>query len=170
MIISTKMNAALNEQVGNEFAASLQYVAIASYLGGEGLPRLAAHFFKQADEERDHAMRFVKYLNELGTSLAIPAVPAPQAAFDSAESAVATALERERTVTKQINRLVDLAAKDNDHLSQQFLAWFVKEQLEEEATVGNLLRMIQRAGDKNLFLVDAFMASHTEAAEGGEED
>ncbi|MBE7499832.1 MAG: ferritin [Verrucomicrobiales bacterium] len=163
MVLSDKLNAAINEQIGHEFAASLQYVAIASYLEREGLPGLARHFFKQAEEERDHAMRFVRYLNELEAPLALPAVVAPQGQFASPEAAVALALTREQTVTRQINHLMDLAVQDQDHLSRQFLGWFVREQLEEEASVGHLLKMMQRAGDKNLFLVEAYLLKQADS-------
>jgi ferritin len=155
MAISSKLNEAINQQIGNEFAASLQYVAIASYLADQGLLRLSARFFAQAEEERDHAMRFVRYLNELDAPLVIPVIPAPQATFESVEAAVALALDRERTVTRQINALMDQAMADRDYLSQEFLAWYVKEQLEEEATLGNLLKVIRRAGEGNLYLVEA---------------
>lgn len=157
MKLGPRLLEALNQQIGHEFAASLQYVAIASYFTAEGLPRLAAHFQAQAEEERDHAMRLVRYLRELNAPLAIPAIPAPQASFESVEAAVALALERERVVTGQINALMDLASQDRDYLSQEFLAWFVTEQLEEESSMETLLKIIRRAGPQHLFLVEAHL-------------
>ena len=88
MLFSEKMNAAINEQIGREFAASLEYVSIASCFACEGLTELAKHFYRQAEEERDHAMRFVKYVVDVGGRVAIPAIPAPKSAFTSAEEAV----------------------------------------------------------------------------------
>src|ERR687886_475709 len=105
MLISKAMNAALNEQIGREFGAELQYVQIASYFDGEGLPMLARHFFRQAEEEREHAMKFVRHILDADGEVAIPTLPAPQSAFRSAEEAVQKSLDWELTVTRQINEL-----------------------------------------------------------------
>jgi len=159
MLISEKMNAALNEQVGHEFGASLQYVAIAAYFDSDNLPELAAHFYRQADEERDHAMRIVNYVVDAGGKVAIPAIPAPKSGFASAEEAVKLSVDWELTVTKQINALVDLAIKETDHTTQNFLQWFVTEQLEEVSSMERLLSMIRRAG-ANLLFVEDYLARH----------
>lgn len=158
MLISQKMNAAINEQIGNEFAASLQYVAIASHFASEGLSELAAKFYAQADEERDHAMRFVRYVVDAGGQVAIPAIAAPKAQFKSVEEAVRLSLEWEKTVTRQINGLVELAMKESDFIAQNFLGWFVREQLEEVSSMDNLLKVVQRAGEKNLLYVESYLA------------
>ncbi len=115
MLFSDKMNAAINKQIGREFAASLKYVSIASSFASEGLTELAKHFYRQAEEERDHAMRFAKYVVDAGGKMAIPAIPAPKSAFTSAQEAVRTSLEWGVTVTKHINALVDLAIQETDH-------------------------------------------------------
>ena len=157
MLISKQMNAALNEQIGNELAASNQYVAIACYFDGEGLPQLAKHFFTQAAEERDHAMRFVRFALDAGGEVAIPAIPAPRTRFKDAADAVKLALDSEMAVTKQINGIVDLAIKDRDHLSKNALEWFVNEQREEVSSMDMLLRMVKRAGEPGLFFVENFL-------------
>jgi bacterioferritin B len=166
MLISKKMNAALNEQVGHEFGASLQYVQIAAYFAGEGLNRLAGFFFKQSGEERDHALRLGKYILDAGGQLEIPAIPAPRHQFKSALEAVQAALEWEKVVTGQINALVELALKESDHLSYHILGWFVKEQLEEVSSMDHLLKLVQRAGN-NLLYLDHTVAAETKP-EGGE--
>lgn len=158
MLISKRMNAALNEQVGNEFSASMQYVAIAAYFETEGLSELGTKFHAQAAEERDHALRFVRYVIAAGGKVAIPAIPAPKNEFMSAEEAVGLSLKSEETVTKQINKLVDLAIEESDHTSRNFLGWFVNEQLEEVSSMDNLLRLIRRAGEENLVYVEAVLA------------
>ncbi len=158
MLISPKMNAAINEQIGNEFAASLQYVAIASHFAGEGLSELAGKFYLQAEEERDHAMRFVRYVVDAGGRVAIPAVAAPKAQFASVEEAVKLSLEWEQTVTRQINGLVQLAIQEQDYIAQNFLGWFVNEQLEEVSSMDNLLKVVQRAGEQNLLYVESYLA------------
>ena len=166
MLISKKMNAAINEQIGYEFAASLQYVAIASHFAGEGLTCLADHFYKQANEERDHAMRFVNYINEAGGRVGIPAIKAPKSEFKTVEDAVKLSLDQEKEVTKKINDLVELAIKESDHISHNMLSWFVKEQLEEVSSMDNLLKVVQRAGEKNLLYVEEYVARHRARATG----
>lgn len=159
MLTSKGMNGAINEQIGHEFAAMLQYVAIAAYFDGEGLPMLARHFYRQAEEERGHAMRFVSYVTEAGGQVAIPAIPAARSEFRSAEEAVKLSLERELTVTTQINGLMDRAIKENDHTTRNALEWFVEEQLEEVSSMETLLRMVQRAGESGLLFVEHYLST-----------
>jgi ferritin len=152
MLISDKLNQAMNAQVGSELGASHQYLQIAAYFEREFLPELADFFYRQSDEERLHALKFVHYIVEAGGSLAIPEVPAPAFKLDSAEAAAKLALEWELEVTNQINQLIDMAIKENDHIAQQFLRWFATEQLEEVATMDELLGVIRRAGAQLLFV------------------
>lgn len=171
MLFSKDMNAAVNAQVGHEFGASIQYVAIAAHFDSEGLPALARHFYKQANEERDHAMRFVKFVVDADGMLEVPAIPAPRSKFASAEEAVQLSLDWEMTVTRQINALVDLAIKQNDHISKNFLEWFVNEQLEEVSSMDTLLRMVRRAGEKGLLFVENYLQQNRVGMghEGGNE-
>ena len=168
MLISKKMNAALNEQIGHEFGASMQYLQIAAYFAGEGLNRLAGFFFKQSGEDRDHALRLGKYLVEAGARLEIPAIPAPKYEFKSAVQAVQLALDWEKEVTRQINSLVELALKESDHLTYHILGWFVKEQLEEVSAMDNVLKIVQRAGN-NLLYADHTL-THEKKTGGAEGD
>jgi ferritin len=158
MLISKPMNAALNAQVGHEFGASLQYVQIATYFDREGLPTLANHFYKQSEEEREHAMKFVRFIADAAGEVAIPAIPAPQSTFKSAEEAVRKSVDWEVSVTKQINGLMDLAIKDNDHITRNFLNWFMEEQLEEVSSMETLLSMVRRAGESGLLFVESYLA------------
>jgi bacterioferritin B len=166
MAISTAMNDAINAQIGHEFAAMLQYVAIATWFDGEGLPRLAQHFYRQAEEEKTHAMRFVRYVVETGGTVVIPAIPAVQSGFASAEAAVQLSLEREQTVTAQINALMDRAIAESDHATRTMLEWFVTEQVEEVSSMDTLLRMVRRAGDSGLLFVESYLASGASAGAG----
>src|SRR5258706_6232402 len=134
MLISDKMVAAINKQIGIESGAFVQYVAIAAYVGNESLPELAKHFNQQAMEEREHAMKFVNYVLDAGGLPEIPAIPAPKSRFSSAEDAVKLSLDWEITVTKQINELVDLAGKENDQTSHTFLQCVGNEHLEEASS------------------------------------
>ncbi|MEW6302647.1 MAG: ferritin [Verrucomicrobiota bacterium] len=154
------MNAAINKQIGNEFAASLQYVAIASHFAAESLAELAALFYKQAAEERDHAMRFVKYVVDAGGRVEIPEIPAPQCGFKNVEEAIQLSLNWEKEVTQQINGLIEQAIKESDHITHNSLAWFVHEQLEEVSSMENLLRVVQRAGENNMIYVEGYLTRH----------
>src|ERR671932_2521162 len=95
MLTSQKVVDAINEQIGYEFSASLQYYAIAAHFAAEALPQLSSHFFKQAEEEKGHALRFIKYVVDAGGRVVIPAVEAPQSNFKTAESAVQLSLDQE---------------------------------------------------------------------------
>ena len=158
MMMSQGMNEQINAQIGHEFGASLQYVNIAGYFDSAALPVLSQHFLKQAEEEREHALKFVGYVMEAGGKLAVPAIPAPRAEFSSAEEAVALALEWEITVTNQITALLDRASKERDYVAHDFLEWFAREQLEEVSSMETLLKMIQRAGEPNLLQVESAIA------------
>jgi ferritin len=173
MLISQKMNDALNVQIGNEFGASMQYIAMGCHFGGEGLPEFAAHFLKQASEERMHAMKLVQYIVDAGGRVVIPQIPAPKPTFKTAEEAVQLSVTWEVTVTKQINGLVDLAIAETDHISRQFLQWFVNEQLEEVSSMEQLLSIVRRAGEGGLLLVEDYLVRRgapkvPSAAGGGE--
>ena len=139
MLISPELAKAFNQQIGHEFGASMQYVSIAAHFNQRQLTLLAKLFFDQADEEKQHAMKFVKYLLDTKGDLQIPAIPAPKPTFASAEEAVQAALNWEKDVTKQITGLMDLAVKENDYLAQSFLQWFIDEQLEEVVKMERLL-------------------------------
>jgi bacterioferritin B len=157
MLISKGMQSKITEQVGNELLASHQYLLIATYFDGEGLPSLAQHFYKQSLEEREHALRFIKYLVDAGAAVTIPSIPAPKPTFKDAVEAVSLALQSEIRVTKQISGIVDLALKERDHSSKNMLEWFVNEQREEMSSMDTLLRMVKRAGESGMFFVDNFL-------------
>ena len=147
---SDRFVAALNEQVANEFAAAQQYVAIAVSYDAQTLPRLAAFFYAQALEERNHAMMMVQYLLDSDADVVIPGTEPPRCAFADIVEPVQTALDQEKRVTAQINALVALARETGDFQSEQFLSWFLKEQVEEVATMTDLLRVVRRAKDDPL--------------------
>jgi bacterioferritin B len=148
---------ALNEQIGHEFAASQQYVAIAVHYDRESLPQLAASFYRQAVEERNHAMMIVQFLLDADHLVAIPGVEAPRTDFGTAAEPVELALEQEKRVTDQIVALVGLAREEGDLVGEQFLHWFLQEQREEVSSMSHLLATVERAGD-NLLLVEQYLA------------
>jgi bacterioferritin B len=144
---------ALNGQIANEFAASQQYIAIAVYYDSETLPQLAAHFYRQALEERNHAMMIVQYLLDSDDQVVMPGVEEPQTSFDDAVAPVSLALAQEKRVTEQIVELVKLAREDGELVGEQFLHWFLQEQREEVASMTELLAVVERGKD-NLLSVE----------------
>ena len=147
----------LNEEVGHEFAASQQYVAIAVHYDAQTLPRLAAHFYRQAVEERNHAMMIVQYLLDADEEVATPAVPAPQTSFADVVEPVRLALEQEKRVTDQIKALVQAARDEGDLVGEQFLHWFLQEQREEVSSMGALLTVAERSRD-NVMRIEDYLA------------
>ena len=135
----------LNEQIGNEFAAHQQYIACAVYFDELTMPRTAQLFFDQATEERNHAMMMVRYLLDSDAPVRIPAVPAPVSEFPDVVAPVALALAQEKRVTEQISALIGVARRENDFASDHFMAWFIKEQIEEVSKMSDLLAIVKRS-------------------------
>lgn len=156
MLIKDRLVDPLNAQIGMEFSAEMQYIAIAVYFDSEGLPELAAHFYRQAEEERGHAMKIVQFMLDAGATPTVPGVNPPKNGFTSAHEAVKYSLDQEMEVTKEINNLVTLALENNDHAADTFLRWFVSEQVEEVASMTNLLQIIKHAG-ANLLWVEEYV-------------
>jgi ferritin len=148
---------ALNQQVANEFAASQQYVGAAVYYDSETLPRLAAFFYRQAVEERNHAMMMVQYLLDVDEEVRIPDIEAKQTRFDDGVAPVRMSLEQEQRVGQEIYSLFELARDTKDYRAEQFMQWFVKEQVEEVALMQDLLNVVERGRD-NLLLVEEYLA------------
>jgi ferritin len=153
----------LNEQIGYEFGASQQYVAAAAYYDGETLPRLASFFYAQAVEERNHAMMMVQYLLDADAEVVIPGTAAPRCAFADIVEPVQVALEQEKRVSDQINALAALAREQSDYSSEQFMQWFIKEQVEEVASMSDLLRVVERSRENPMFAEDFLAREHPEA-------
>jgi ferritin len=151
---SDRFVAALNEQIANEFAAAQQYVAIGVAYDAQTLPRLAAFFYAQALEERNHALMMVRYLLDVDARVEIPGVDAPQLDFMDCVAPVALALEQERRVGDEIFNLMKVAREDGDYASEQFVQWFVKEQVEEVASMSSLHDVVERAKEQPLLAED----------------
>lgn len=164
---SDKVLAALNEQVGLELSASIKYDAMGAHFATEGLPRLATYFFKQATEERGHAHRFMKFILDTGGRVEIPAIPKPPHHFKFAKDAVKLALDGENEVTAAIHNLMDLATSEKDYSTANFLQWFIGEQVEEVASMDQLLKVVERAGESGLLLVEDFVAKGNVPASTG---
>jgi ferritin len=157
----------LNEQIGHEFAAHQQYVACAVHYDGETLPQLARFFYRQALEERDHAMMMVRYLLDADAAVTVPGIDAPRSTFADIVEPVALALDQERRVTEQINALAATAREAGDYTSEQFMQWFIKEQVEEVATMSDLLRVVSRSQHDPMAIEDFLVREHP-AQDGGD--
>jgi bacterioferritin B len=158
---------ALNEQVGHEFAAQQQYIAIAVYYDTATLPQLASFFYRQALEERNHAMMIVKYLMDAGHPLEIPRVEAPQNSFPDTVAPVQLALDQEKRVSAQIANLARLAREAGDYQGEQFTQWFIKEQVEEVSSMSALLTIVERARE-NPLLAEDYLAREQVGDGGGD--
>ena len=141
---------ALNEQIANEFAAHQQYIGAAVYYESETLPRLAAFFYRQAVEERNHAMMMVQHLLDANQEVRIPDIEAKLTRYDDVVAPVRMALDQEQQVTEEINALFKLARDNGDYQAEQFMQWFVKEQVEEVRTMTDLHNVVERAKDDPL--------------------
>ena len=148
---------ALNEQIERELAASQQYVAIAVYYDAQTLPQLAAHFYRQSVEERNHAMMMVQYLLDADLDVAVPGVEEPQTGFGDVVAPVQLALDQEKRVTSQISELVKTAREEGDLVGEQFLHWFLQEQREEVSSMSALLNVAERSRD-NVMLIEDYLA------------
>jgi len=155
-VSNNDFSAALNRQIANEFAASQQYVGIAVYYDAQTLPRLAAFFYRQAVEERNHAMMMVQFLLDTDREVKIPGIEAKQTSFSDGIAPVRAALEQEEQVSSEIYALFELARENREYRAEQFLQWFVKEQVEEVALMQDLLSVAERTAD-NLLHVEEYL-------------
>ena len=155
---------ALCTQMGREFAAHFQYLAMSAWFEQEGLPEMAGFFARQAAEEHDHAMKMFRYVLDTGGPVEIPGQEPPVGSFADAEAVVAAALAQENQVTTWIDELVHLAREHRDVATEAFLQWFVTEQVEEVATMNELLQVVRRAGNTNLLLVEDYVVRRQPAA------
>jgi len=146
-VTAPRFAAQLNEQIGNEFAAHQQYVACAIHYDALTMPQLAGFFYAQALEERDHAMMMVQFLLDTDCEVKIPGVDAPTTAFENIIAPVQLALAQEKRVSEQVFALTRTAREENDFAAEQFMQWFIKEQVEEVATMNDLLAVVTRAKD-----------------------
>jgi ferritin len=157
----------LQEQVRNEFTASQQYIAVAVWFDGQDLPQLAAHFYRQSLEERNHAMMMVQYLLDQDAQPRIPAVADVRNDFRTVLDPLELALQQEMKVTEQIERLAKTARAEDDYIGEQFMQWFLKEQVEEVASMKTLVNVARRAGD-NLFNLEDFLVRERVGDAGGD--
>lgn len=163
----SSFQALMQEQVRNEFTASQQYIGIAVWFDGQDLPQLAAHFYRQSLEERNHAMMLVQYMLDREMQVTIPGVEVKPVNFQQVTDPIVAALEQEKEVTAQIEKLFRAAREEGDVIGEQFIQWFLKEQVEEVASMSTLLTVAERAGD-NWFHLEDYLARETVGDEGAD--
>ena len=157
---SERFAAALNDQVGREFAAAHQYVAIGTHYEDQTYPRLAHFFYEQAEEERGHAMKMVKYMLDTNCAIELGTIAAPTNQFDNHIEPIKLALEQERKVTVHISELFEIARETKDYQSEQFIEWFLDEQVEEESTMQDLLQVAERTREIPMLLEEYIAREH----------
>jgi ferritin len=158
---------ALNAQIGREYAAAHQYTAIASWYDAETYPRLAKFFHDQAEEERGHARKMTDYLLETGQPVRLGEVAAPINDFSDHVEPIRLALEQERTVSVEIDKLFEIARETRDHASEIFLQWFVTEQVEEEDSISGLLQVAERVREFPMMLEEFLARDADNLGSGG---
>jgi ferritin len=158
MMISEKVNQALNRQITNEFGASHSYLAMACCFHEMGLKIFAKRFHDQANEEREHALKILKYVEDVGGKASLDAIPKPKTGYTSTMGIIEAAVASERTVTGQIHELVALAETEKDYATRSFLRWFVDEQVEEVSSMLEIQQWVNMAGEKNLLYVETRLA------------
>ena len=163
MMISEKMNAELNAQIAAEFTAAHQYLAMACSLDAMGLKMLCKWFTRQYEEETQHARKIIDYLLEVGGPVELDAVDKPTRDFADVDAIVAASLEAELDITRKINEIVALAESENDYATRSFITWFVDEQVEEVASMTDLVNLVKMAGG-NLLQVEARIRHEMTAA------
>ena len=154
MTISAAMSTRLNEQITIEFSAAHAYLAMALAFDQMGLKNLHKRFLAQHDEEREHGMKIVGFMHNVGSTVTLDTIPKPQGGYKNVEAIVRAALDSELEVTRRINDLVTLAESEKDFATRSFLQWFVDEQVEEVATMTDLLNLVKLAGN-NVLQVEA---------------
>jgi ferritin len=157
---SERFASALNAQVGREFAAAHQYVSIGAHYEDQTFPRLAAFFYEQAEEERGHAMKMVRYMLDTNCSVELGEIAAPSNSFTNHVEPIRLALEQERKVTVHISELFEIARETKDYQSEQFIEWFLQEQVEEESTMQDLLAVAERTREIPMLLEEYVAREH----------
>lgn len=155
-MISKKIEKALNQHLGFELEASLQYLAMASWCENEGLEGSSAFFYGHAKEENDHFMLIFRYINEVSGFAKVPKLSAATLTFKSIQEICENAYENEKKVTRNIHKLVELAKNEGDHVTEDFLRFFVDEQKEEEVLFQKVLDKLRLIGDgsQSLYYID----------------
>ena len=162
-MLNEQMEKALNDQVNAELYSGYLYLSMSSYFSDKNLPGFASWMRVQAQEELAHGMKLYDFIDERRGRNSLQSVPAPQSNWESTLGVFERVLEHEIEVTTRINKLVDLAVELSDHATNNFLQWFVAEQVEEEASADEIIQRLKLVGDDGagIFMLDRELATRT---------
>ncbi|MBG14727.1 MAG: ferritin [Crocinitomicaceae bacterium] len=146
-MLKSKIEKALNKQIELEASSSQYYLAMASWTEAQGLTGTSEFLYQHSDEEREHMLKLVKFINERGGISVIPGLSKPPTTFNSLASVFESLLEHELNVTDSINNVVDLCLSEKDYTTHNFMQWYVSEQLEEEALARTILDKLKMIGN-----------------------
>ncbi|MFH1035540.1 MAG: ferritin [Pseudomonadota bacterium] len=160
-MLKDNLQQAFNDQINAETYSSYLYMSMAAYFEGQRLAGFAHWFMVQAQEEMTHSLRFYKFINERGGRVVLGAIKAPETTWASPLVCMEAVLAHERYVTSLIHNLVGLARQENDYASENFLQWFVKEQVEEEANAEDAVEKLKLVNQTpgGMFMLDKDMAA-----------
>ena len=167
-MLNKKIEKALNDQIEKEAYSSSLYLAMASWAEGKGMEGTAGWLYVQSDEERLHMLKFIRYVNERDGNAIVPALKQPSREYTNVKKMLSEVLKHEQFISASINDIVALCAAEKDFTTQNWLQWFVNEQIEEEANATRILDKLNLIGDGNLYLFDRDIMSlrASESAEG----
>jgi ferritin len=152
-MLSKTLQDAINDQIQKEFYSAYLYLAMSAYCEGSNLPGGAAWMRVQAREETEHGLKLFDYVNDRGGRVTLRPIGQPPAEFASLLEVFQQSLAHEREVTKSINALYALAAKESDYATQAMLQWFVTEQVEEEKTASQVVEQLRLIGESKPSLI-----------------
>lgn len=160
-MVHKKIEELLNSQIEKEYSSSQMYLAMASWADQKGLNGTASFLYRHSDEEREHMLKLVKFINERGGTAIIPAMSQPNVNFDSMLEIFEQVLEHEVFVTNSINDIIDACLREKDYTTHNFMQWYVAEQLEEEALARNIIDKLKLISGNTggLYLFDRDMES-----------
>ncbi len=169
-MLTEKIEKILNRQVEREGYSSLLYLSMASWAESSGYPGIAAWLYAQSNEELEHMLKFVHYINDRGGKAVIPGLETPPNEFEGIRPLFEAVLKHEQFVTASINEIVTACIEENDHTTHNWIQWFVSEQIEEESNVQNILDKLSLVGSHNMYMFDRdIMNMRSEGEDSGSE-
>ncbi len=153
-MISKRLELLMNEQVEKEAFSSNLYLSMASWAETQGYEGIANWFYAQAEEEREHMLKFIHYINDRGGKALIPALEKPADDFPDVKFVFEESLKHEKYITGEINNIFKVALDENDFAAQNWLQWFIAEQFEEETSVQNIIDKLNLMGSHNMYIFD----------------
>lgn len=168
-MLPKKVEEILNRQIEREDYSSQLYLSMASWAENKGYEGVSNWLYAQAEEERIHMLKLVRYVNERDGVAAIPGIETPPADFGDVKVMFDKVLEHEKYISASINEIVGVCMKENDYTTQNWVQWFVNEQIEEESSVNAIIDKLNLLGENSLYLFDRDIMSMRTAGEASAE-